>query len=497
MWNVWGHSAFSSLFSLKIILFMAQKSNPISLRLRKTNKLWNSCWYGDYNYTKQLLQDRGVSAYIQNICQQAKMAPPVVFLNRQRQQTSTFFFFSRHQRVSRIKRPSRGEFRKSARAGVRSTWLHKLLFWSCAVGLDDTNAVNGNAALELPLRASKPGAQPNKTGVSRLHPAPPTRGYFSGELFGLFPYLLVSQAATHNCQDYAKKRSREIIPSLEAGKDKPQAKSTFHLSPPQGGRSGSFGETTGGSESPCYPLNLILSTLKKNSDQNNTRLDSNQASITPTRRAGLRPPLAFAPATGIPFHLLETCQQDWGFFAMRNQYFASAKITASASFPGRLSQPPFPGRVQQRSMGGSVNPGRNAVSPWRNHLESCISAQTHHNSTLHFLLCPSVHQNPFFLATQLCFSLENRKTFRRLKDRLMQDISADSSIKGVRITCSGRVAARSKKAQKAKTESIQWGQTSLNVFSDLVNFASKSALTPFGKIGVKVWICYREINQPE
>ena len=484
---------------------MAQKSNPISLRLRKTNKLWNSCWYGDYNYTKQLLQDRGVSAYIQNICQQAKMAPPVVFLNRQRQQTSTFFFFSRHQRVSRIKRPSRFSFQKSARAGVRSTWLQKLLFWSCAVSLEGTNAVNSNAALnQVNLGASAPYAAPNKTGVSRLHPSPPTRGYSSGELFGLFPYLLVSQAATHNCQDYAKKRgAQHLLPPLEAGKDKPQAKSTgcslsLATPLPPGGRSGSFGETTGVRSRLLLitrnPLNLILSTLKKNSDQNNTKLDCDRGSITPTRRYA---PFAFAPATGIPFHLLETCQQDWGFFAMRNQYFASAKITASASFPGRLSQPPFPGRVQQRSMGGSVNLARNAASPWRNHLESCISAQTHHNSTLHFLLCPSVHQNPFFLATQLCFSLENRKTFRRLKDRLMQDISADSSIKGVRITCSGRVAARSKKAQKAKTESIQWGQTSLNVFSDLVNFASKSALTPFGKIGVKVWICYREINQPE
>ena len=179
---------------------------------------------------------------------------------------------------------------------------------------------------------------------------------------------------------------------------------------------------------------------------------------------------------------------------MRKQYSPFPKNGGGASTPLRLSRPPFP----SLKSGGLVNVGRNVASPYaplRNHLESCISAQTHHNSTLHFLLCPSVHQNPLFLAAQLTSALEKRKTFRRLKDRLMQDISADSSIKGVRITCSGRVAARSKKAQKARTESIQWGQTSLNVFSDLVNFASKSALTPFGKIGVKVWICYREIKK--
>ena len=251
------------------------------------------------------------------------------------------------------------------------------------------------------------------------------------------------------------------------------------------------GKTTGQSEPPSHPLHLIISTLKKNSEGSKTKLSSDQGGTTPTLR--------YAPGggTGISFGLLKSCQQDWGFFAMRNQYFASAKMTANVSYPGRLSQPSRPARVQQHSPGGSVNPVRNVASPWRNHLESCISGTTHHNSTIYFLLCPSVHQNPLFLATQLCFSLENRKTFRRLKDRLMQDISRDSSIKGVRISCSGRVAARSKKAQKAKTESIQWGQTSLNVFSDLVNFASKSALTPFGKIGVKVWICYKEIKKPQ
>ena len=467
---------------------MAQKSNPISLRLRKTNKLWNSCWYGDYNYTKQLLQDREVSAYIQNICQQAKMAPPVVFLNRQRQQTNTFFFFSRHQRRNRLKRPSRSLFKKSAQGG--GDWLHKLLSWSCKVPVHAPGPVNNNSQPQLPLRASVPSGFFNWTSMEKgVHSSPATFGY--SQLFGLLPYLLVSRAVVHDCQDYTK--SRSITPPLEIGTDKPQAKATFHLSPPRPGLPGlgvHAGKTTRKSESPCHPFHFIISTLKKKSYQNKKKLPSDQGGITPTLRHA-----PFAPANGILFHSLK--KKDWGFFAMRNQYFASAKITASPPSTGRLSRPPFPGRVQQRNVGGSVNSARNAATPWRNHLESCISAQTHHNSTLHFLLCPSVHQNPLFLATQICFSLENRKTFRRLKDRLMQDISADSSIKGVRITCSGRVAARSKKAQKAKTESIQWGQTSLNVFSDLVDFASKSALTPFGKIGVKVWICYREIKKPQ
>ena len=127
----------------------------------------------------------------------------------------------------------------------------------------------------------------------------------------------------------------------------------------------------------------------------------------------------------------------------------------------------------------------------KNHLEQSISTQTYYKCALNYIVCPSAHQNPLFLATQVVFSLEERIPFRRLKHRIIREISKDNAIKGVRITCSGRVAARSKKAQKAKTESIQWGQTSLHVFSDFVHFASKSARTGFGKIGVKVWICYR------
>ena len=456
---------------------MAQKSNPISLRLRKTNKLWNSCWYGDYNYTTQLLQDRAISAYIQNICQQAKMAPPVVFVHRQRQQTSTFLFFPRQQRISRIKRPSRGEFRKTARGGY--DWLHKLLFWSCKVSVLASGAVNNNVFPQLPFSLSNCTPMEKRFNLSPL--------LSSSKFLNLFPYLLFSKTAAHNCQDYAPDKWSEMVPLPPVGEN---SRPIFHHnSRPQAGWKSTPAahteEIARKGESP-HPLDtaapFILYVLGKWKSTTPVYPPSHQGGETAEPRRGAR-----------PFHFEKTVQQGWGFFAMRNQYSTGGKISASPSYLGRLARPPFSGRVQP---GRLVNPvKRSHPTPWRNHLESCISAKTLGNETLYFLLCPSIHQNPYFLASQLCFSLENRKTFRRLKDRLMQDISADSSIKGVRITCSGRVAARSKKAQKAKTESIQWGQTSLNVFSDLVNFASKSALTPFGKIGVKVWICSRGIKK--
>ena len=48
------------------------------------------------------------------------------------------------------------------------------------------------------------------------------------------------------------------------------------------------------------------------------------------------------------------------------------------------------------------------------------------------------------------------------------------------------------KAQRAKIESLKYGQTSLHVFSAPIDFSCKTARTSFGSVGVKVWICYQE-----
>lgn len=99
-------------------------------------------------------------------------------------------------------------------------------------------------------------------------------------------------------------------------------------------------------------------------------------------------------------------------------------------------------------------------------------------------------QTAQFLSGEIAYYLERRVPFRRIKQALMRELQK-RYIEGVRVSCSGRVGGRSKKAQRAREESFQWGQTSSHVFSSKLSFASRSALTPFGKVGIKVWICYR------
>ncbi|BDA51712.1 Ribosomal protein S3 (mitochondrion) [Coccomyxa sp. Obi] len=99
-------------------------------------------------------------------------------------------------------------------------------------------------------------------------------------------------------------------------------------------------------------------------------------------------------------------------------------------------------------------------------------------------------QTAQFLSEEIAYYLERRIPFRRIKQALIRELQK-KYIEGIKVSCSGRVGGRSKKAQRSREESFQWGQTSSHVFSSKLSFASRSALTPFGKVGIKVWICYK------
>jgi hypothetical protein len=100
-------------------------------------------------------------------------------------------------------------------------------------------------------------------------------------------------------------------------------------------------------------------------------------------------------------------------------------------------------------------------------------------------------QGAGFLADEIAALLQQRVPFRRVKYRLLRACSEQPHIAGIRVQCSGRVGGKSKKAQRAKVESVTWGQTSLHVFSSRIDFAARTAQTALGSTGVKVWMCYK------
>ena len=123
-------------------------------------------------------------------------------------------------------------------------------------------------------------------------------------------------------------------------------------------------------------------------------------------------------------------------------------------------------------------------------LESIIEKKVGCSISLCFYKSTEDGQAASFLSQEIAYYLERRVPFRRIKQLLLRELRTDY-IEGVRINCSGRVGGRSKKAQRARGERFQWGETSSHVFSSRLSFASRSALTSFGKVGIKVWICYK------
>lgn len=101
-------------------------------------------------------------------------------------------------------------------------------------------------------------------------------------------------------------------------------------------------------------------------------------------------------------------------------------------------------------------------------------------------------QSAGYIADELAYYIEKRVPFRVLKTRLVKTLLQHSAIRGIRITSSGRVGGKSKKAQRAKTECIKVGQTCLHVFSSRIDFAARTAQTNFGSVGLKVWVCFTE-----
>ena len=127
--------------------------------------------------------------------------------------------------------------------------------------------------------------------------------------------------------------------------------------------------------------------------------------------------------------------------------------------------------------------------PYKTHLESHLSNFCFSDVSFSFFRFSNEKQSAIFLAEEIIYFLEKKVSFTRIKNKILREAGKSSFLKGLRVTCSGRVGGRSKKAQRSKVQVIKYGQTSLHVFSSKIDFCSKAANTTFGLLGVKVWIC--------
>ena len=84
--------------------------------------------------------------------------------------------------------------------------------------------------------------------------------------------------------------------------------------------------------------------------------------------------------------------------------------------------------------------------------------------------------------------IEGRVNYRRATKMAIQS-TMRAGAQGIKVRISGRLNG----AEMARTEEFKDGRIPLHTFRADIDYALKEALTVYGKIGVKVWICKGEV----
>ena len=92
------------------------------------------------------------------------------------------------------------------------------------------------------------------------------------------------------------------------------------------------------------------------------------------------------------------------------------------------------------------------------------------------------------VARNIAKQLENRASFRRVQKKAIQD-AMRAGAKGIRTSISGRLGG----AEMARREGYSEGTVPLHTLRADIDYANDEALTTYGKLGIKVWICKGEV----
>ncbi|MGN1054357.1 MAG: 30S ribosomal protein S3, partial [Erysipelotrichaceae bacterium] len=92
------------------------------------------------------------------------------------------------------------------------------------------------------------------------------------------------------------------------------------------------------------------------------------------------------------------------------------------------------------------------------------------------------------VAQKIARMLEDRQSFRTAQKKAIQ-ATMRAGAKGIKTAVSGRLGG----ADIARTEGYSEGVTPLHTLRSDIDYAWEEAMTTYGKLGVKVWICRGEV----
>ncbi|MBX9783084.1 MAG: 30S ribosomal protein S3 [Chitinophagaceae bacterium] len=99
---------------------------------------------------------------------------------------------------------------------------------------------------------------------------------------------------------------------------------------------------------------------------------------------------------------------------------------------------------------------------------------------------PEIDAN--IVADTIARQIENRINYKRAVKMAIAS-ALRMGAEGIKVKVSGRLGG----AEIARTEEIKQGRTPLHTFRMDIDYANVFALTVYGKIGIKVWICKGEV----
>ena len=92
--------------------------------------------------------------------------------------------------------------------------------------------------------------------------------------------------------------------------------------------------------------------------------------------------------------------------------------------------------------------------------------------------------NANIVARTIADKIENRQSFKKAVKTAMEQVMKSGAV-GIKVSCAGRLNG----AEIARTEKFKTGVISLHTLRADIDYACKEALTTYGIIGIKVWIC--------
>lgn len=94
------------------------------------------------------------------------------------------------------------------------------------------------------------------------------------------------------------------------------------------------------------------------------------------------------------------------------------------------------------------------------------------------------------VAENVALQLERRISFRRAMKKAIQ-VAMDFGVEGIKIRCAGRLGG----SEIARVEISHQGRVPLHTLRAEIDYGFAEALTVYGKLGIKCWICKGEMKR--